>query len=118
MICDYAGLSYAGWAKGAVMYQIFVDRFCNGDPSNDVLDDEYVYIGQPVCRVKDWNQVPSPMGRGPFLRRGSEGVWDKLDYCSVWELRGFILTPFSFPPPTISTTARIMSISTPTSGFW
>ena len=20
------------WAKGAVMYQIFVDRFCNGDP--------------------------------------------------------------------------------------
>ena len=24
------------WAKGAVMYQIFVDRFCNGDESNDV----------------------------------------------------------------------------------
>ncbi len=33
------------WAKGAVMYQIFMDRFCNGDASNDVLDREYVYIG-------------------------------------------------------------------------
>jgi len=32
------------WAKGAVMYQIFVDRFCNGDSSNDVLTNEYIYI--------------------------------------------------------------------------
>ncbi len=24
------------WARGAVWYQIFTDRFCNGDPSNDV----------------------------------------------------------------------------------
>ena len=28
------------WAKGAVMYQIFVDRFCNGDPDNDVKERE------------------------------------------------------------------------------
>lgn len=33
------------WAKGAVMYQIFTDRFCNGDPDNDVEDREYYYIG-------------------------------------------------------------------------
>ena len=26
------------WAKGAVMYQIYVDRFYNGDPANDVLN--------------------------------------------------------------------------------
>ena len=30
-----------GWAKGAVIYQIFTDRFCNGDPGNDVLTGEY-----------------------------------------------------------------------------
>ena len=30
------GFSTPDWAKGAVMYQIFVDRFYNGDPSNDV----------------------------------------------------------------------------------
>ena len=32
------GFSTPQWAKGAVMYQIFVDRFCNGDSSNDVMD--------------------------------------------------------------------------------
>ena len=32
------------WAKGAVMYQIFTDRFCNGDHSNDVLTNEYHYM--------------------------------------------------------------------------
>ena len=31
------GFKTPGWAKGAVMYQIYVDRFCNGDPTNDVL---------------------------------------------------------------------------------
>ena len=40
------GFSTPDWAKGAVMYQIFVDRFCNGDPSNDVEDGEYIYIGE------------------------------------------------------------------------
>ena len=30
------------WAKGAVMYQIYPDRFCNGDPSNDVQPNEYI----------------------------------------------------------------------------
>ena len=29
------------WAKGAIIYQIFVDRFYNGDRSNDVETDEY-----------------------------------------------------------------------------
>ena len=41
------GFKTPEWAKGAVMYQIFVDRFCNGDPTNDVEDNEYIYIGAP-----------------------------------------------------------------------
>ena len=49
------------WAKGAVMYQIFVDRFCNGDPSNDVLTGEYSYIGEQVNKVDDWNRFPEQM---------------------------------------------------------
>ena len=35
------GYHVPAWAKGAVMYQIFTDRFCNGDPANDVVDNEY-----------------------------------------------------------------------------
>ena len=38
------GFKTPDWAKGAVMYQIFVDRFYNGDPTNDVEDNEYIYI--------------------------------------------------------------------------
>ncbi len=39
-----AGFRTPTWAKGAVMYQIFVDRFYNGDKSNDVLTNEYTYL--------------------------------------------------------------------------
>ena len=38
--CIIPGFSTPDWAKGAVMNQIMVDRFCNGDPSNDVLTGE------------------------------------------------------------------------------
>ena len=39
------GFTAPDWAKGAVMYQIYTDRFCNGDPDNDVQTGEYFYIG-------------------------------------------------------------------------
>ena len=48
------GFSTPDWAKGAVMYQIYTDRFCRGDEKNDVLDDEYFYIGNPVHHVWMW----------------------------------------------------------------
>ena len=35
------GFRTPDWAKGAVMYQIYTDRFYNGDPTNDVEDREY-----------------------------------------------------------------------------
>ena len=46
------------WAKGAVMYQIFTDRFRNGETSNDVEDREYFYTGRYVHKVKDWEKLP------------------------------------------------------------
>ena len=55
------GFSTPEWAKGAVMYQIFVDRFYNGDPDNDVEDREYIYIGAPSTKIKDWDQMPAEM---------------------------------------------------------
>ena len=62
------------------MYQIFVDRFCNGDQSNDVTECEYVYIGRPVHQVTDWSTNPSTMDVGCFYGGDLQGVWDKLDY--------------------------------------
>ena len=68
------------WAKGAVMYQIFVDRFCNGDKSNDVVTNEYSYISAPVQKVEDWNRPPQAMDVRDFYGGDLQGVWDKLDY--------------------------------------
>ena len=74
------GFKTPEWAKGAVMYQIFVDRFCNGDPSNDVVTNEYAYISAPVQHVDDWNRPPQAMDVRDFYGGDLQGVWDKLDY--------------------------------------
>ena len=74
------GFKTPDWAKGAVMYQIFVDRFCNGDPSNDVLNDEYCYIDEHVQKVDDWYRNPKSMDVRDFYGGDIQGVWDKLDY--------------------------------------
>ena len=79
--CVTPGFSTPDWAKGAVMYQIFTDRFYNGDPTNDVQDREYVYIGEGTSKVRDWNQTPAvTMGIREFYGGDLEGVRKKLDY--------------------------------------
>lgn len=74
------GFKTPDWAKGAVMYQIYVDRFCNGDPTNDVLTNEYCYINEPVNKVEDWNSTPAQMDVRNFYGGDLQGVLDKLDY--------------------------------------
>ncbi len=74
------GFKTPKWAKGAVMYQIFVDRFYNGDPSNDVQTGEYCYIGRQVQQMKDWNRYPDQMDVGNFYGGDLQGVLDKMDY--------------------------------------
>ena len=68
------------WAKGAVMYQIYTDRFCNGDPDNDVQTGEYFYIGEQVQHVDDWYRDPQPMDVREFYGGDIQGIIDKLDY--------------------------------------
>ena len=74
------GFSTPDWAKGAVMYQIFTDRFYNGDKSNDVETNEYYYIGDYSQRVTNWNKYPANMGVREFYGGDLQGVMDKLDY--------------------------------------
>ena len=92
------GFSTPAWAKGAVMYQIFVDRFCNGDPSNDVEDGEYVYIGEPVCKVKDWNEFPEAMDIRRFHGGDLQGVLDKLDYLEELGVEVIYFNPLFVSP--------------------
>lgn len=74
------GFRTPDWAKGAVFYQIYVDRFCNGDSANDVLTNEYQYIGDKTVKVEDWNKYPATMGVREFYGGDLQGVLDKMDY--------------------------------------
>ncbi|MBQ6588482.1 MAG: alpha-glycosidase [Butyrivibrio sp.] len=77
----FPGFFTPNWAKGAVMYQIFVDRFCNGDKSNDVKTGEYYYNGHKSVQVEDWSQYPDAnWDFGEFYGGDLQGVLDKLDY--------------------------------------
>lgn len=74
------GFHTPDWAKGAVFYQIYIDRFFNGDPKNDVLTDEYFYIGDTSQHVDDWFKYPAEMGVREFYGGDLKGVMMKLDY--------------------------------------
>ena len=86
------------WAKGAVMYQIFVDRFYNGDPSNDVEDREYFYIGDNTSRVRDWGKIPAVMGVREFYGGDLQGILDKLDYLQDLGVDVIYLNPIFVSP--------------------
>lgn len=92
------GFHVPQWAKGAVMYQIFVDRFCNGDPSNDVLSDEYVYIGFPVTKVENWEEGLSVLDVDRFYGGDLQGILDKLDYLQSLKVEVLYLSPVFVSP--------------------
>jgi len=74
------GFETPDWAKGAVMYQIYTDRFCNGNPDNDVQTNEYFYINDNVKKIAQWDKIPATLDVGNFYGGDLQGVWDKLDY--------------------------------------
>lgn len=86
------------WAKSAVMYQIFVDRFYNGDKTNDVLDDEYIYINDTTTQVTDWKKYPAAMGVREFYGGDLKGVMDKLDYLKDLGIDVIYLNPIFVSP--------------------
>lgn len=87
-----------GWAKGAIFYQIYTDRFYNGDKSNDVEDDEYIYIGEGTTKVKDWNKYPAEMGVREFYGGDIAGIMQKLDYLQELGVEVIYLNPVFVSP--------------------
>mgnify|MGYP004631841843 FL=1 len=92
------GFKTPAWAKGAVMYQIYIDRFCNGDPSNDILTNEYRYIGENVTHVEDWNKYPAQMGVREFYGGDLQGVLDKMDYLQELGIEVIYFNPLFVSP--------------------
>ena len=92
------GFRTPDWAKGAVMYQIFVDRFCNGDIENTVTDREYYYIDNYVSAVPDWNRYPEANDVGMFYGGDLKGVLKKLDYLQDLGVEVLYLNPIFVSP--------------------
>ena len=92
------GFRTPDWAKGAVMYQIYVDRFCNGDPSNDVLTNEYCYINEHVQHVDDWYRCPAAMDVREFYGGDLQGVLDKMDYLEDLGIEAIYFNPLFVSP--------------------
>lgn len=92
------GFKTPDWAKGAVFYQIFVDRFCNGDASNDVEDNEYIYIEEGTKRVRNWNKYPASMGVREFYGGDLAGVMKKLDYLQELGIEAIYFNPIFVSP--------------------
>lgn len=96
--CITPGFHVPQWAKGAVIYQIFPDRFCKGDSTNTVLSGEYSYLGCPASRIDDWGKLPSALDVGNFHGGDLKGVWDKLDYLEGLGIEAIYFNPLFTAP--------------------
>ncbi len=86
------------WAKGAVMYQIYPDRFCNGDTSNDVKTNEYLYLNRMVAQVENWETPPAATDVNHFYGGDLQGVIHKLDYLKELGIEVIYFNPLFVSP--------------------
>lgn len=92
------GFSTPDWARGAVMYQIYPDRFSNGERSNDVLTDEYCYMDGHSVHIDDWYQIPENFDVRNFYGGDLEGIEQKLDYLQDLGVDVIYLNPIFVSP--------------------
>lgn len=89
------------WVKDAVFYQIFPERFCNGEPSNDVQDGEYSQDGWPTIRMKNWEDKALTYEEGhclDFYGGDLQGVKEKIPYLKDLGMTAVYLNPIFFAP--------------------
>ena len=92
------GFKVPDWAKGAVFYQIFTDRFFNGEKSNDVEDNEYYYTGGHSRKITDWNKPPEVLDVNCFYGGDLQGVRQKLDYLQGLGVEAVYFNPLFVSP--------------------
>ncbi|MGL5285575.1 MAG: maltodextrin glucosidase [Aeromonas sp.] len=89
------------WVPDQVFYQIFPDRFCNGDPALDVRSNEYDYRGQPVVQ-KAWGEPVGSAEDGSsaceFYGGDLPGIDQKLHYLQSLGVTALYLNPIFASP--------------------
>jgi uncharacterized repeat protein (TIGR01451 family) len=98
------------WIQNGIVYQIFPDRFRDGDPANNVVSGTHFFYGDPIggLTYTTWNaQVVDPRNpSGPLHQRFSEdfyggdlqGVIDRLDYLQELGVTAVYLNPTFWSP--------------------
>lgn len=88
------------WVKKAVFYQIFPERFCNGNPDNDVVSGEYSQDGHPTIRMQ-WEDKPLEYLEGycmDFFGGDLEGIRQKIPYLKELGVTAVYLNPIFVAP--------------------
>ena len=101
--CDFVLLTdyvQPAWVKEAVFYQIFPERFCNGDPANDVQPGEYAQDGHPTIHM-DWEAAPLAYEQGfclDFFGGDLQGIRQKIPYLKELGVTALYLNPIFRAP--------------------
>jgi alpha-glucosidase len=89
-----AGYQSPAWVRQAVFYQVFPDRFADGNPDCRVHDGEYEYRGLPA-RARPWGERPAS-GRQAmveFFGGDLPGITAHLDYIADLGANALYLNP-------------------------
>lgn len=90
LLADYAA---PRWVLESVFYQIFPDRFANGDPTNDPRPTDTTVEARPY--LLPWSMEPPTSARPSFVFYGGdlEGIRQQLDYLQALGINALYLNP-------------------------
>jgi len=86
------------WVQEQVFYQIFPERFANGDPSNDVQNREYERNGHWTIK-REWGDLPYSWEEGhsvDFFGGDLAGIQQKLAYLQDLGISALYLCPIFY----------------------
>jgi alpha-glucosidase len=91
LVADYEPVE---WVKTAVCYQIFPDRFANGDPSTNPRPDAFAVRGQRP-QTLPWAAEPEPNQFFSLIFYGGDlpGIRQRLDYLQALGIDTIYLNP-------------------------
>ncbi len=88
------------WVQDSVFYQIFPDRFADGDSSTNVRTNEYQCYGKSVI-ARNWGELPrlqGEAGNAVFFGGDLQGIIQRLDYLTDLGITALYLTPIFTSP--------------------
>ena len=88
------------WVQDSVFYQIFPERFADGDPSNNVRNGQYKHYGAQ-SRAMPWGAPPLPYTQGggtAFFGGDLQGVTQHLDHLEHLGVNAIYLNPIFTSP--------------------